>query len=123
MRWVRNYRQFGGWLALAALALQLVLSFGHIHFARLHHAAAPVAVAGAGGQGTQGAPAPHPGNDADDYCAICATIYLTATSFVPQPPQLPAPFASQPVEHRFAVVFPADESTRVAFRSRAPPLS
>ena len=123
MSWVRNYRRVGGWLGLAALALQLVLSFGHVHLDRLHRAAAPVAVAGAGGLGAQGVPAPPPGNDADDYCAVCATIYLTATSFVPQPPQLPVPFASRPVELRFAVVFAAPEPPRVAFRSRAPPLS
>lgn len=123
MRWVRDYRRFGGWLGLAALALQLVLSFGHVHLYGLHRAAPPVAVAEAGGQGAQGSPAPHPGNDVDDYCAICATIYLTTTSFVPQAPQLPVPVGEERLEHRFAVVLAANEPPRVAFRSRAPPLS
>lgn len=120
MRWVRDYRRFGGWLGLAALALQLVLSFGHVHLYGLHRAAPSVAVAGTGGQG---APGPHPGNDVDDYCAICANIYLTATSFVPQAPPLPVPVGEERIEHRFAVVLAVNEPPRVAFRSRAPPLS
>ena len=35
MRWVRTNRRWGTWLALAAMALQLVLSFGHIHLEKL----------------------------------------------------------------------------------------
>jgi hypothetical protein len=31
MSWVRTHRRIGGTLALFALALQLVLSFGHVH--------------------------------------------------------------------------------------------
>jgi hypothetical protein len=37
-------------------------------------------------------PAQHPANHADDYCAICAVIHLTSTSFLPDAPQLPVPF-------------------------------
>jgi len=33
MRWVRGHRRVGACVALFALALQLVLSFGHIHLA------------------------------------------------------------------------------------------
>ena len=72
---------------------------------------------------SQSVPAQHPGNDADDYCAICATIYLAANSFVPQAPQLPAFFASRLIEHfdRVAVTFIAPR--RTPFQSRAPPLA
>ena len=35
MRWLYNWR-FGSWLALAALALQLVVSFGHVHLDGVH---------------------------------------------------------------------------------------
>ena len=31
MRWFRSHARLGSWLALSALALQLALSFGHIH--------------------------------------------------------------------------------------------
>ena len=48
MRWVRCNNRFGSWLALAALALQIVVSFGHVHLDRVAPSAA-VAVAGCAG--------------------------------------------------------------------------
>jgi hypothetical protein len=123
MRWVRSNKRFGGCLAFAALALQLVLSFGHIHLDGIHRGFAAAHVAAAGVQASSSVPAPQPGNDTDDYCAICATIYLAANSFLPQAPQLPVPFAAQAVEHfdGVAVVFIAPR--RAPFQSRAPPLA
>ena len=75
----------------------------------------------------------------DDYCAICATIFLLSSSFVAAAPQLPLPVASEPVEHVASAVIvfiaprrapsdPADLRSRdlrsaltfdVAVRSRA----
>ena len=123
MRWVRRRRRFGAYSALAALALQLALSFGHVHLDAAHHGGSVHAIAAAGGERSQPAPTPLRGGDADDYCAICAVIHLAASSFVPQPPQLPLPVAAERIEHRFTIVFAAPEPPRVAFRSRAPPLS
>jgi hypothetical protein len=122
MRWILHNRRFGSCLALAALALQIAVSFGHVHLDGVHRAFAPVTVAGSDAQASQ-LPAPRPGDDGDDYCAICATIYLAANSFLPPAPQLPVPFASRPIEHfdRVAAVFIA--SRRAAFQSRAPPLA
>ena len=80
MRRVDCHNRFGSWLALAALALQIVVSFGHVHLDRVAHASAIVAVAGA--PGSPALPDQQPGNEADDYCAICATIYLAANLFV-----------------------------------------
>jgi hypothetical protein len=120
MRWVRCKR-FAAWLALAALALQLVLTLGHIHADSIHRTSLAVNVTGLGTQLSQSVAAQHPGNDADDYCAICATIYLAANSFVPQAPQLPALFRSRLIEHfdRVAVDFIAPR--RTLFQPRAPP--
>lgn len=123
MSWVLRNRRFGGWLALAALTLQMVVSFGHVHLDGVHRAVPSVATAGPQTRAAQPLPPQQPGNDADDYCAICATIYLTASSFVPQPPRLPVPFGSARVERSFAVAFGVVEPRRVAFQSRAPPLS
>jgi hypothetical protein len=122
MGWDRRNRSFGGCLALAALALQLVLSFGHVHLDGVHRACHGTTVAGASAQSQQ-LPAQQPGGDDDDYCAICATIHLAANSFVPQAPQLPALFASRLIEHddRLAIVFVAPR--RTSFQSRAPPLA
>ena len=123
MRWVHN-RRFGSCLALAALALQLVVSFGHVHLDGVHRADLAFTVVGSAAPASQSLAAQHPGNDGDDdYCAICATIYLAATSFLPPAPELPVPLVSQTIEHfdRFAVVFIAPR--RLPFQSRAPPLA
>ena len=122
MRWVRTMRRFCGSLGLAALALQLALSFGHIHLDGVHRASHGTTVASSSAQAPQ-LPAQQPGDDRDDYCAVCATIYLAANSFVPQAPQLPVPIASRALEHfdRAAVDFIAPR--RAPFQSRAPPLA
>jgi hypothetical protein len=114
--------RLGTWLALVALAFQLAVSFGHVHidgvrrtdnssktFDRQTHAA-------------QSLPAQQPGDDGDDYCAICASIYLASNSFVPQAPELPVPLVSQVVRHfdRAAIVLVTPR--RAPFQSRAPPL-
>ena len=36
MGWVRYHRRFGAWPGFAALALQIVLSFGHVHVGNVH---------------------------------------------------------------------------------------
>ena len=86
MRWL-YHRRFGSWLALAALALQIVLSFAHVHLDGAHRTYPALTIAGSGAQASQ-FPAQQPGDDEDDhYCAICATIYLAANSFMPSAPR------------------------------------
>ena len=122
MRWVDNWR-FGSCLALAALALQLVVSFGHVHLDGVHRASPALALSGSGAQASQ-LPRPQPGNDADDdYCAICATIFLAANSFLPPAPQLPVPFVSRPIEHFAPGAVDFIVPRRAPFQSRAPPLA
>lgn len=123
MRWIRTNRSWGGWLALAAMALQLVLSFGHVHLDGLHGGLANTAIAQAKTSASPSSPAQHPAGDADDFCPICAAIHLASTSFLPDPPQLPVPFVSQTIEHFGHVVAVATVRQRTVFRSRAPPLA
>jgi hypothetical protein len=119
---LHRYR-LGSWLAQCALAFQLVLSFGHIHLDGVH-GTFPKAKARFTAH-VQPLRAQQPGDDDDDgYCPICATIYLAANSFLPQPPTLPAQFASRPIER----VDRAPSAVIVAargppFQSRAPPLA
>jgi hypothetical protein len=122
MHWVRANRRFGGWLALAALALQMAVSFGHVHLDAVHRTAPLVAMAAASAQAAPPPQTPQPQNDADDYCAICASIYLTTTSVTPQAPQLPVPFGGERVARSFVVAFDVVEPRRARFQSRAPPL-
>jgi hypothetical protein len=122
MRLFLPKRGLGAWLALFALALQMAVSFGHVHIDGIH-GAYPQAKATRFTAHAQPQPAQQPGDD-DDYCPICATIYLAANSFVPQPPALPAWFASHAIEHRdhapTAIIIAA---RRHPFQSRAPPLA
>lgn len=118
MRVFRTRRSFGGWLALFALALQLTLSFGHIHaedFARSGSAIAQSHSAPGGGH-----------NDGDqnrdnDGCAICAVMHLAAASLVPTAPSVILPPAAA-----FTSLVALDRSAlppalRQPFQARAPP--
>jgi hypothetical protein len=111
-----------GLLALFAIALQIALSFGHLHLEGVRRTDPGLAALRPGVQSAQLLPAQQPGDDDDQYCAICASIYLAANSFVPVAPELPVPLASQAVEHfdRTAAIFVLPR--RALFQSRAPPL-
>lgn len=117
MGWFRNNRIWAGRLALVALALQLVLAFGHHHALPLSPSVAVAAAqAGALPSGTD-----LPGQpDDQDHCAICAVIHLAGTLTLPPPVALPVP-APMPVAW---IVSPATQHTALAtraFRARAPP--
>jgi hypothetical protein len=105
------------------LALQVVLSFGHVHLDGVRGGSADVIVGQSKASVPQPSPAQLPAKDADDYCPICATIHLASTSFLPDAPQLPVPFVSQTIEHFSAVVVIPIVRQRTAFQSRAPPLA
>jgi hypothetical protein len=105
------------------MALQLVLSFGHVHLDKF--ASGPLATTDAHAKAppSKSSPAQHPTNDADDYCAICATIHLTSTSLLPEAPPMPVPFVSQTIEHSNYLASFSVVRQRTAFQSRAPPLT
>jgi len=131
MGWVRVHRRYGAWPGLAALALQFVLSLGHIHVGNLHvgnlhldGAGRPSGVAAARhvstAQSPQKLPAQNSGDD-DDYCAICASIFLVSTSFVAEPPKLPVPVGFERIALTFSADHGIDTPRRTPFQSRAPP--
>jgi hypothetical protein len=104
------------------MTLQLALSFGHIHLEKFASGSAIASVAASRAPSSQQNPAQHPASDADDYCAICATIHLASSSFVPDAPLLPVPFASRTIEHFTHFTF-AVSPQRAAFQSRGPPVA
>jgi hypothetical protein len=123
MGWVDRHKRHGAVLALIALALQIVVAFGHVH---LHGVAqnAPAAITHTVGLADKNSQTPAPiRGDNDDYCAVCASIFLASSAFAPAPPELLIPANFQPVEHCFNAARPLAESPRLAFRSRAPPVA
>jgi hypothetical protein len=121
MDWLRTNRRFCGALALFALALQLVLSFGHIH---LRDFAGIPGTAVAQAQIT----APHGPNDGaadqvnDGYCLVCATVALSGTLVLPALLALLLPSISIDVSHWYRVADRRDHFDHALFSARAPPL-
>jgi hypothetical protein len=107
MKWVRANIGLGARVALFALAVQFVLSFGHFHPIAAQAAPSILSV-------QQQLPAPGPDQDRhlDDVCAICAVIALASTAIAAELPQRTTDTA-----------FLRLHAARAAFQSRAPPLS
>src|SRR3974390_3368062 len=121
MRWIRMNRQLGARLALFALALQLVLSFGHSPAGDLGVAAPANATSIANPANDDGSPPPQDRDDRHDVCAICVTLNLTATSLVPIVASLVLPVAygwEWPADIRTAQINFDLESH---YQARAPP--
>ena len=117
MYWIRKNCRFGAWAAVFALALQLVLSFGHIH---LDQGSSTLTAAASPLQPNTPDDDRGPGHD---FCAICAALNLTSSSVLPAVAVLATP-VDQPYSWA-AVLRPADVSYRVhfIFQARAPPYS
>jgi hypothetical protein len=135
MKWFRSNARFGSRLALFALAVQFLLSFGHFHgsaqaasintigFAAGHlHAWANLAHANASGAVRLKSSGDAPGGQPDDDCAICAVMALADAMVDASPPCLPSP---QAVAFRYLAVdaaFADPSPARGAFQPRAPPI-
>jgi hypothetical protein len=129
--WLRTFaRRCGVYLALAALTLQLALSFGHIHRHDIIYPSFAYAKSKVIGgwqasiklevreQLTSGLA------DNDEHCLVCFSTLLLSTSFISDGPQH-RPSSDFKVIDRlfdrtFDIVFGPD---RGPFQSRAPPIS
>jgi hypothetical protein len=113
-------RQCGAYLALVALALQLALSFGHLH-------ARDISASGISLAKTHTASSwqsPSKLADDEDLCPVCFSGFLLSTSFVPDAPQPPVSFAFESIDHLFADTIALVAAIRRApFQPRAPPLA
>ena len=120
MGWVRTRLRFGSWLALAALAIQLAVSFGHIHaedFAKTAELQATVDADQGGGNPSD---TDHRGLGHHD-CDICATISLLATLVIPSPPTLAVLTAHSVEAHVVGNNHAQVSDTARPFEARAPP--
>jgi hypothetical protein len=125
MNWVRSTIRPFARLALFALALQMVISFGHVHpddlglstSAPAHWAHFPSGAA----QALTTDRDQHPSSD--DYCPICASMALLATGAPTLPPTMVAPLPIYRVWSRPSASYLLATQPRFAFQARAPPLA
>jgi hypothetical protein len=85
MGWFRSRSRWGSYLALFALAFQLVVSFGHVHLEGGTTTTGPawIVAKAAVDPASKQAPAV-----ADDHCPICALIHLAGTLTPSEAPTL-----------------------------------
>ena len=95
MNWFRSNIKHGSRLALLALAIQFVLSFGHFHGIAAQAAPSVKSIAQAASQNQQ----PWSSHDSDqqpaDPCAICAVMALANAALFATPPLLLLPQADR----------------------------
>ena len=139
MKWFRSNVQHGTRLALFALAVQFVLSFGHFHAIAAQATPAlqtgtsqfDISFAGrllapdAVHKSTPQRPASDHDSDqrSDDFCAICAVVAMANAALFATPPALPPPQAVEFLYLTTDAGFVHRNPVRVAFQPRAPPAS
>jgi hypothetical protein len=124
MKWVRSNIRHGSRLALLALAIQFLLTFGHFHGVGVQGATATAANLAFTASAID-RPHPQPGSSdpesSGDLCAICAVMALANLALFTPPPILPSPQAVEFSYPATGTAFVDLDSATVAFRSRAPP--
>jgi hypothetical protein len=123
VRWFRTRQGSTTGVALFALLVQSVLSFGHVHIGSTGHAPS---FSVAHSHDNDGATVPahdHDERSPAGFCAIWATVNLLSASQIAAPPTLPAQTASSAVPAPIPTFAAPPEHRRAAFRSRAPPLA
>ncbi len=130
MRWFRSNRAGGGWLALFALACQLVLAFGHVHLGNatsslgsVYSAALSISAVAADDHAAANPSSPQkkPNGAVDDFCALCASINLAGTLVVPDAPAInPPPSFVRELRWSLAAIEPAGFD-HFLFDARGPP--
>ena len=115
------FRRQTGWvcaLALLALALQLIASFGHVHTEDLFAGRQSLTVAGAGNAAADGDADQH---ERDGFCSLCWAVQVLGHAQIAVPPLLPVAV----VFTRTAIGVPPPNPVTLpdcqAFQSRAPP--
>ena len=124
MRWFRSRSRLGAYLALFALALQLAVSFGHVHLERITPAAGASALAGAPPSTDDLNAASNPAgreHRADDRCPICTLIQLAGALVPAEMPSLPLPTVFGRLRLELAAELDLTASHAALFRARAPP--
>jgi len=140
MKWFRSKAKYGARLALFALAVQFVLSFGHFHWDAAQAApatnavTAPPALPSANQPDASVQPAansaqPQPANDHPakqhhhDTCAICNVMAMAGSAMFAEPPLLMLPQAYHFLYLTTDAEFSHLATPHADFQPRAPPAS
>jgi hypothetical protein len=126
MRWFRSHIRFGSRLALAALAVQLILTFGHVHLDGIAQDFGKSALSVlANRSSTTVADASNPAHKSngpsDPDCPICALIQLASTSAPSVAPVLPVPAGFVVFRPEVASELEWVASSYFSFQARGPP--
>ena len=132
MKWFRRHIKTGSRLALFALALQFVLSFGHFHVHAAQAASsiqALVDVAHVLDSSADAASERQPPASHDDHqpshepCVICAVVSMANQIALATPTALPLPEAVELLSLPASAAPARPSVQRASFRARAPPVS
>lgn len=120
MRWIRHHIQQAGWLALIALAVNLGLSFGHVHEIQGR------AAYGVENASFLSAPSSNdglPSGQADDLCPICMAMSEMANAITAPPPLLSVEFSVVSIDYAITSTTDVQRAHRSVFQSRGPPIT
>jgi hypothetical protein len=120
MGWFRTNVRFGSRLALLALALQLLVSFSHVHLGDLSIVSAPSDSIALPDQPDDVFPKP-PQQSHDPLCAICVLIQLASSSVHAVAPALDLPHWLEWAQPKTLIALPHPALVRLSFSARAPP--
>jgi hypothetical protein len=148
MKWFRSNIRLGSRLALLALAIQFLLSFGHSHGGGALAASVSAGVKRPALHSTTGVAAAHldaldaaslantstteglkscfgdrPDDQPSDDCAICAVMALASTMLDATPPHVLGPQAGAFLRLTVGSGFVDPDRARVAFQPRGPPIA
>jgi hypothetical protein len=122
MRWFRDNVRHGSWLALVAIAINLALSFGHVHVAgRVSDHGLIAAVLGVADHDK--APGHPDGPLGDDLCPICLASSAIANAMAASSPAIPLQLTATVVDRPITSVRLVIALPRAPFQSRGPPVS
>ncbi len=124
--WFRSNRGGAAWLAFFALACQLVLTFGHVHFAGPSIVSA--ALTGSANPADDGAasaptspPRQTPASLAQDFCAVCNNIALANALILTASPHPVSPVSIAEDLQRLPATFELASHNHFHFSARGPP--
>jgi hypothetical protein len=120
MRWFRSKMHLGSRLALVALALQIVLTFGHVH-SLVPTSVDKASVSAASASDGPSSRDPARNGLADFDCPICTLINLAGTSTPSVAPDLPLPASVDFVMLRPHAELASATAPHFQPKARAPP--